>query len=92
MLTDPLPQRLEAFGARAISVDGHDIEALAEAGTWVRDERPLVVLANTDPTRCMNLLDRRRPKLHYVRFSSAEERAEYEELYETLKGTTEWRS
>ena len=92
MLTDPLPQRLEAFGARAISVDGHDIEALAAAGEWVRDGRPLVVLANTDPTRCMNLLERRRPKLHYVRFASAEERAEYEELYETLKGTTEWTS
>jgi len=92
MLTDPLLERLEAFGARAISVDGHDVEALAAASAPAEDGRPLVVLANTDPTRCMNSLERRRPKLHYVRFASAAERAEYEELYETLKGTTEWKS
>ena len=75
MLLDPLQQRLEAFGARAISVDGHDVEALAAAGEPAADGRPLVVLAMTDPTRCINLLDLRRPKLHYVRFASAAERA-----------------
>ncbi|MGD8485893.1 MAG: transketolase [Chloroflexota bacterium] len=92
MLTDPLPDRLAAFGARAISVDGHDVEALAAASAPVQDGKPLVVLANTDPTRCMNLLEQRRPKLHYVRFASADERAEYEAMYETLKGTIEWKS
>lgn len=92
MLTEPLHSRLEAFGARAIAVDGHDVAALAAAGAPLADGRPLVVLAYTDPTRCMTLLERRRPKLHYVRFSSAAEKAEYETLYETLKGTIEWKS
>ena len=92
MLLDPLQQRLESFGARVISVDGHDVEALVAAGAPAEDGRPLVVLAYTDPTRCMNLLEARRPKLHYVRFSSADEKAEYEEAFQALKGTIEWKS
>jgi len=87
-----LEERLASFGARAIVVDGHDVEALAAAGEPAQDGKPLVVLAKTDPTRCINLLEVRRPKLHYVRFTSDEEKAEYEEAYESLKGTIEWKS
>ena len=92
MKIDPLHQRLESFGARAITVDGHDVEALAAAGAPANDGKPLVVLAKTDATRCVNLLETRRPKLHYVRFTSDEEKATYEETYQTLKGTIEWKS
>ncbi len=87
-----LEKRLEAFGARAIAVDGHDVEALAAAGAPANDGKPLVVLAKTDPTRCINLLEERRPKLHYVRFTSDDEKARYAEAYESLKGTIEWKS
>jgi hypothetical protein len=41
----------------------------------------------TDPTRCINLLEQRRPKLHYVRFASAAEKIQYEEAYQALRGT-----
>lgn len=37
-----------------------------------------VVIGRTDPCRDMDLLRRRAPKLHYVRFSSEQERQEYE--------------
>jgi len=77
MNTEPLASRVEAFGGRVVSVQGHDIEALISAGGYVPDGRPLFVLCYTDPCRGIELLKARRPKLHYVRFSSEEERREY---------------
>ena len=83
---EPLAARLEAFGARVIKLDGHDIEALAAAAAYVPDRRPLVVLAYTDACRGMPPLEKRRPKLHYVRFTSPEQKPELEALYADLKG------
>jgi len=74
---EPLAARLAAFGARVVEVDGHDPEALAAPAAWSPDGRPVVVIARTDPCRGLDLLRRRAPRLHYVRFKSADEAAEY---------------
>ncbi|NEX18780.1 transketolase [Thiorhodococcus mannitoliphagus] len=83
---EPLAERLRAFGAEVHEVDGHDPEALAAPalGSGERD-RPLVVIARTDPCRGLEQLRERAPKLHYVRFKSDEEFATYRTLLETLR-------
>ena len=73
MKTEPLDERLAAFGARVRRVDGHNIEQLAELAELKPDGRPLVILADTDPCAGIELLQARAPKLHYIRFSSPEE-------------------
>lgn len=77
MNVEPLEARLEAFGARVFSVDGHDPEQLASPADLEPDGRPLVVLAYTNPCQGIPLLEQRRPKLHYVRFKDAVERSLY---------------
>lgn len=83
---EPLDKRLDAFGARVFKVDGHDLDVLSAAATLEPDGRPLVVLAYTDPCHEIPLLEERRPRLHYVRFKSEEERARYKQLLD------EWQS
>ena len=85
MNIEPLVPRLEAFGARVFEVDGHDAAALAAPAELEPDGRPLVVIARTDPCCALPLLQERAPKLHYVRFKSAEERETYRAYYEQLK-------
>lgn len=80
MNIEPLQGRLEAFGARVVPVDGHDPEQLAAPAELTPDGRPLFVLAYTNPCQGMPLLEQRRPKLHYVRFKSDAERAEYQAM------------
>jgi transketolase len=79
MNIEPLPARLESFGAVVHEVDGHDPAALAAPALSPRDGRPLVVIARTDPCRGMDLLRSRAPRLHYVRFKSDEERESYQQ-------------
>lgn len=74
-----IADKLRAFGAQVIEVDGHDIDALAEAGQVIPEKGPLVILTYTDPCRGMEYLEKRRPRLHYVRFKSEEEKRELEE-------------
>ena len=81
MTTEPIDRKLEAFGARAVRVDGHDPAALEEASRPAGDGKPLFILAYTDPCHRMPLLEKRRPGLHYVRFTSAAEREEYRQYY-----------
>jgi transketolase len=80
-----LKAKVEAFGADVREVDGHDVAAIAEAGAVFPEERPLVVLAYTDPCRGLDILREREPKFHYVRFRSPEERQLYEELLHRLE-------
>jgi len=80
MNIEPLAARLTAFGAEVRDVDGHDIEALAAAGERPTTEKPLVVLAHTDPCRGLEMLRQRAPKLHYVRFKTDEEFQAYEQI------------
>lgn len=86
MTIEPLAERLRAFGAEVHEVDGHDPEALAApAATPGERDRPLVVIARTDPCRGIERLRERAPKLHYVRFKDAQEFAAYQALLEQLR-------
>ena len=73
-------RRIEAFGAKLASVDGHDIAALNAALAGFEPGKPLFVLANTSPFKGMDFLETRFPRLHYVRFKTVDER-------ETLKAS-----
>ena len=75
MNIEPISSRLEGFGARVVTVDGHDVAALAAAAAHHNDGKPLFVLAYTNPSQGVPLLDERKPKLHYVRFKSDAEMA-----------------
>ncbi|MHB1109808.1 MAG: transketolase [Devosia sp.] len=71
-----LPGRVVAFGATCRSVDGHDLAALRTAADSAEPGKPLIILANTSPFQGMSYLQKRFPRLHYVRFKSKEEREE----------------
>ncbi|WP_312364511.1 1-deoxy-D-xylulose-5-phosphate synthase N-terminal domain-containing protein [Ensifer sp.] len=71
-----LAGRVAAFGATCRSIDGHDLEAMRNAADSAEPGKPLIILANTSPFQGMNFLKKRFPRLHYVRFKSAEERLE----------------
>jgi transketolase len=85
MEMEPMVERLASFGADAVEVDGHDVEALADAAERPREGKPLAVVARTDPCRGLELLRRRAPKLHYLRFKSDAERREYEQALAELE-------
>ncbi|MEN8040471.1 MAG: 1-deoxy-D-xylulose-5-phosphate synthase N-terminal domain-containing protein [Actinomycetota bacterium] len=80
---DPLTGRIRAFGASAVEVDGHDLDALDE-GMSMETGKPHFVMALTDPTRGLPLFGERAPLLHYLRFVSDEEKAKYEAAYEEM--------
>ncbi|MFE8032456.1 transketolase [Thiohalocapsa marina] len=78
---EPLAERLRAFGAEVHEVDGHDSDALtAAAEGFGNGDRPLAVIARTDPCRGIERMRERAPKLHYVRFKSDAEFKAYEQL------------
>jgi transketolase len=84
----PLEKRLEAFGAAVFKLYGHNVNELANnAGITVKD-KPIFIIAETNPYQGIEILKKRYPKLHYVGFKSEEEKIEYEELLKKLdKGT-----
>jgi transketolase len=84
MAIEPLKARLEAFGARAYQVDGHDVQALATPADAKPEGRPFFVLAYTNPCRDMPPLEERRPKLHYLRFKDETERDCFRAFLEKL--------
>ncbi len=88
MNIEPLDKRLAAFGCRVARVNGHDIEKLAKPAQIKPDGRPVVVLADTDACKGLAVLKSRSPKMHYVRFSNAEERSRYEAALKDLCGET----
>lgn len=86
MNIEPIVYRLEAFGARAVTVDGHDLKALNEAAdARVRDGKPYFVLAYTNPSQGVPLLDERKPHLHYVRFKDDAEIERYRAFLEQMQ-------
>ncbi len=85
MRIEPLSERLEAFGARVCRVDGHDVNALRAPSDSSPDGKPLVVLAYTNPCQGLELLQARRPKLHYMRFQNEEERRQYATALERMQ-------
>ena len=88
MRVEPMGDKLRAFGARVREVDGHDVAALAAPAAAPPDDRPLVVLARTDPCRGIDLLRARAPRLHYVRFRSEAEREAYRAALADMAGST----
>lgn len=83
MSIEPLKSRVEAFGWEVIQVDGHDTDAIFEASK-TNTEKPLMILCYTDGTRGLPLLKNRYPVLHYLRFTSEEEKAQYENAYQEM--------
>lgn len=71
-----LVAKFRDFGAVCVEVDAHDLDALRRAKATPHPGRPLIILARSSPTAGMTFLQRRFPRLHYVRFKSEEERAE----------------
>jgi len=84
MQLEPLDKRLESFGARVFRIDGHNVDALSALGKLKSDGRPTFILCDTNPCKGIDILKKRIPKLHYVRFSSEEERQQYQLYYEKL--------
>ncbi len=80
-----LADKLRAFGAEVVEVDGHDIDALMAAGQMRPTGKPLVVLGHTNPYQGIPLLASRYPNLHFVRFKSEEEREQYREFMNTMQ-------
>ena len=80
---DPLTNRIRAFGASAVEVDGHDLDAL-DAAMSARTGTPHFVMALTDPARGLPIFAERAPLLHYLRFTSEEERDRYQRVYEEM--------
>ncbi len=83
---EPLAERIRAFGCEALEVDGHDVSALH--ATMTKDvDRPLVVIARTNPTQGVPLYAERAPLLHTLRFTSPEDKQRYQDAYEQMLGT-----
>ncbi len=80
---EPLAERITAFGCEAREVDGHDLDALHGAMTAPSD-RPLVVIGRTNPTQGVPIFEHKAPLLHTLRFSSDEEKADYEAAYQQI--------
>lgn len=84
MRLDPMVGKLAAFGAEVIQVDGHDLEALYEAGHAPHPGKPLVVLCETNPCREVPELRNLGGKLHYVRIRNNVERRRYQEILDGM--------
>lgn len=82
---EPLASKLSAFGAHVIEVNGHDIEALADAAQERQAGKPVIVLGYTSPYQGMEILEERYPHLHYIRFKDEEDRRRYREFLEIMK-------
>lgn len=84
MSIEPLADRLLAFGASVDVVDAHDVQAL-QAGLARRTGQPHFVLAMSDPTHGLPLLEERRPVLHYLRLTGPEEKSRYAAAYVSMQ-------
>lgn len=80
---EPLTGRIRAFGASAVEVDGNDVDAL-DAAMSIETGKPHFVMALTDPVRGLPIFGERAPLLHYLRFTSNEERERYQAAYEEM--------
>ena len=83
---EPLAERIAAFGCEPREVDGHDITTMHEAMTADSD-RPVIVIARTNPTQGLPLYEQRAPLLHTLRFTGDDDRAEFQAAYEQMLET-----
>lgn len=84
MNIEPIAPRLEAFGASVRGIDGHDLDALAEASDGTEAGKPRFILARTNSSQGIPMLEERKPNLHFVRFRDAEETARYRAVLESM--------
>lgn len=84
MAMGSLEDKLNAFGAYAVDVDGHDIEAFDRLAQTDTGGKPLFILARTNPTQGVELMETKRPTLHYLRFSSQEEKDGFQKAYDAM--------
>ena len=83
MNIEPISSRIEAFGCSCTTVDGHDLDALDNALSKAGHKgKPAFVLAYTDSAKGIPELNKRKPKLHFVRFKDEEEISKYRSLLE----------
>jgi len=80
---EPLGERIAAFGWDVREVDGHDLDAMHQAMTALSD-RPLMVVARTNPTQGVPIFADKAPLLHTLRFSSDQEKADYQDAYRQM--------
>lgn len=85
MQMEPFEKRLDSFGAKIVTVDGHNIEGILNAASVEVADRPLVILAKTNPAQGIDIIKKRAPKFHYVRFSSEEEYETYKKELDLFK-------
>ena len=84
---EPLDKRLESFGCRVFRVNGHDIKRLADVGSASRPTAGLLsCCAIPMRRRGLDILKTRAPKMHYVRFTSQQEKDRYAAAYEEMCG------
>ncbi len=76
MQIEPLRNKLISFGAKVISINGHNIKELLKASKVKHINKPLVILCHTDACKGINEL-RKKEKLHYIRFKNEEEKKQY---------------
>ena len=78
--------KLENFGAVAVEIDAHDVQAMRDAVKEPHTDKPRIILARSCPFQGMGFLEKRFPRLHYVRFKSEEERSEMNQSIATELG------
>ncbi len=83
MNIEPLAKRLKAFGAVAVEVNGHDINALIEAAKIEHKDKPLVILCKTSSYQGIPLLKKYDPLLHFVR-PKADELEDFKRFYKKM--------
>lgn len=80
-----MADRFNAFGAKCVECNGHDIQAIIDACNVEHEGKPLVVLCKTSGTTMIPPLEKKKPFLHFVRIpKDSPDRAEYERIYEEL--------
>jgi transketolase len=85
MNLEPFDKRLKAFGAKVHRISGHHIDELYAVSKHRSEDAPTFVLCDTDPCRGMDILQKRFPKFHYVRFTGPNEKMEYQNFYTAFK-------
>jgi len=71
MKTEPIPEKVAAFGWTMTEVDGHDPRSIAEAARNVVKGKPTFVVCRTNPIHSVPSLQGRH-QLHYIRFRPGE--------------------
>lgn len=82
MNIEPLEKRFEAFGWKALRINGHNINALTAASTTEHPDQPLVILCDTSPAQGIRTLDSIVPK-HFVTINEGNRsafQAEYDRM------------